>query len=44
MQLFVKTSTGKTISLEADGAGTIGDVKNKIQVVYREFERDLQHE
>jgi ubiquitin len=31
MQLFVKTLTGKTISIEVDPAESIADVKQKIQ-------------
>ncbi|XP_011002005.1 PREDICTED: uncharacterized protein LOC105109103 [Populus euphratica] len=31
MQIFVKTSTGKTIALEVDSLDTIGNVKAKIQ-------------
>jgi len=31
MQIFVKTLTGKTITLEVEGSDTIGDVKSKIQ-------------
>ena len=31
MQIFVKTLTGKTITLEVDSADTIVDVKRKIQ-------------
>jgi hypothetical protein len=31
MQIFVKTLTGKTISLEADPTDTIENVKQKIQ-------------
>ena len=33
MQIFVKTLTGKTITLEADPADSIGNVKQKIQVI-----------
>ena len=31
MQIFVKTLTGKTITLEVESSDTIDDVKNKIQ-------------
>ena len=31
MQIFVKTLTGKTITLEVEGTDTIEDVKAKIQ-------------
>ena len=31
MQIFVKTLTGKTITLEVDGTDTIDNVKTKIQ-------------
>jgi len=31
MQIFVKTLTGKTITLEVDAADTIENVKTKIQ-------------
>lgn len=35
MQLFVKTLTGKTITLEAESSGTIHNIKAKIQVKER---------
>jgi len=31
MQLYVKTMTGKTLTLEVDSSDTIGNVKSKIQ-------------
>jgi ubiquitin len=31
MQLFVKTLTGKTITLDVDAADTIASIKSKIQ-------------
>ena len=31
MQIFVKTLTGKTITLEVESSDTIDNVKNKIQ-------------
>jgi ubiquitin len=31
MQIFVKTLTGKTITLEVESHDTISDIKNKIQ-------------
>ena len=31
MQIFVKTLTGKTITLEVDSSDTISSIKNKIQ-------------
>lgn len=31
MQIFVKTLTGKTITLEVESHETISDIKNKIQ-------------
>ncbi len=31
MQIFVKTMTGKTITLDAEASGTIGNAKAKIQ-------------
>jgi len=31
MQIFVKTLTGKTITIEVDSADTIQNIKNKIQ-------------
>jgi ubiquitin C len=31
MQLFVKTLTGKTITLEVESSGTIHNIKAKIQ-------------
>lgn len=39
-QMFVRTFTGRTIALGAEGAGTIGDVKNSIQVVYWDCGRE----
>jgi len=35
MQIFVKTLTGKTITLEVEPSDTIENVKAKIQVVMR---------
>ena len=34
MQIFVKTLTGKTITLEVEPSDTIENVKAKIQVYY----------
>ena len=34
MQIFVKTLTGKTITLEVEPSDTIENVKAKIQVLY----------
>ena len=34
MQIFVKTLTGKTITLEVEASDTIENVKAKIQVNY----------
>ncbi len=31
MQIFIKTLTGKTISIEVESADTINDIKTKIQ-------------
>ncbi|KAM3279965.1 hypothetical protein ACQJBY_047006 [Aegilops geniculata] len=31
MQIFVKTPTGKTVTLEVESTDTVGDVKAKIQ-------------
>jgi len=31
MQVFVKTPTGKTITLEVESSDTVGNVKSKIQ-------------
>lgn len=31
MQIFVKTLTGKTITLDVEPSSTVEDVKNKIQ-------------
>lgn len=40
MQIFVKTLTGKTITLEVESSDTIDNVKSKIQGVYsRNFNR-----
>lgn len=33
MQIFVKTLTGKTITLEVESSDTIDNVKSKIQVM-----------
>lgn len=35
MQIFVKTLTGKTITLEVESSDTIDNVKSKIQGTYR---------
>ena len=37
MQIFVKTLTGKTITLEVEASDTIENVKAKIQVSYLSF-------
>ena len=34
MQIFVKTLTGKTITLEVESSDTIDNVKAKIQGIY----------
>ncbi len=34
MQIFVKTLTGKTITLEVEASDTIENVKAKIQVMF----------
>ena len=34
MQIFVKTLTGKTITLEVESSDTIDNVKSKIQGLY----------
>ena len=34
MQIFVKTLTGKTITLEVESSDTIDNVKSKIQGAY----------
>ena len=34
MQIFVKTLTGKTITLEVESSDTIDNVKAKIQVIF----------
>jgi len=31
MQIFVKTSTGRTITLEVEGADTIENVRRRVQ-------------
>jgi ubiquitin len=35
MQIFVKTLTGKTITLEVESSDTIDNVKSKIQGMWR---------
>jgi ubiquitin C len=46
MQIFVKTLTGKTITLEVEASDTIENVKAKIQVFwnnyFRKFSRATQ--
>ena len=37
MQIFVKTLTGKTITLEVEASDTIENVKAKIQVIKKLF-------
>ena len=41
MQIFVKTLTGKTITLEVEASDTIENVKAKIQVRQRLFCKNL---
>ena len=31
IQIFIKTLTGKTITLQVEGSGTVGDIKSEIQ-------------
>ena len=38
MQIFVKTLTGKTITLDVEPNDTIQNVKAKIQVAHRKFD------
>ena len=40
MQIFVKTLTGKTITLEVEASDSIENVKAKIQVQYTNNERE----
>ena len=40
MQIFVKTLTGKTITLEVEASDTIENVKAKIQVKWIDFKID----
>ncbi|ONK68942.1 uncharacterized protein A4U43_C05F17640 [Asparagus officinalis] len=45
MQIFVKTLTGKTITLEVESSDTIDNVKSKIQVktlTGKEIEIDIE--
>ena len=39
MQIFVKTLTGKTITLEVEPSDTIENVKAKIQVLFTQYTR-----
>ena len=41
MQIFVKTLTGKTITLEVEASDTIENVKAKIQVLHMIFRFDF---
>lgn len=42
MQIFVKTLTGKTITLEVESSDTIDNVKSKIQVGLESFHASEQ--
>jgi ubiquitin len=42
MQIFVKTLTGKTITLEVEASDTIENVKAKIQVFLNIYFRTFQ--
>jgi ubiquitin len=42
MQIFVKTLTGKTITLEVEASDTIENVKAKIQVFFNIYFRTFQ--
>ena len=42
MQIFVKTLTGKTITLEVEASDTVEDVKTKILNVFRSVRRSQQ--
>ena len=42
MQIFVKTLTGKTITLEVESSDTIDNVKTKIQGTHRAHVHDTE--
>jgi hypothetical protein len=44
MQIFVKTLTGKTITLEVESSDTIDNVKSKIQGTLRAAVRNQRHQ
>jgi hypothetical protein len=43
MQIFVKTLTGKTITLEVEASDTIENVKAKIQVFWNNYFLKFQY-
>jgi len=43
MQIFVKTLTGKTITLEVESSDTIENIKQKIFLILQNLQKKIQY-